>query len=139
MKEGLIRHCPICDAEEATGKRIALIGTQAPVLVKGDRQALFQAIRNLAENAIEHTASDTAVEIAVYSEGIVHVLDKGPGVAERDREHIFQRFWRGDRQRGGAGLGLSIVTRIAEAHGGSIVVENRLMGGAAFILTLIPA
>jgi signal transduction histidine kinase len=120
----------------AQGKKIALIGAQNPVLVKGDRQALFQAIRNLAENAIEHTAPGTTVEIAVYAEGIVHVLDKGPGVPERDRQHIFQRFWRGDRQRGGAGLGLSIVTRIAEAHGGSIVVENRLMGGAVFILTL---
>lgn len=124
----------------AQGKDIALIGAQTPVFVKGDRQALFQAIRNLAENAIDHTAPDTTVEIVVYSEGIVHVLDKGPGIAEGDRQLIFRRFWRGDPQRRrGAGLGLSIVARIVEAHGGSIVVENRVMGGAAFVLSLTPA
>jgi signal transduction histidine kinase len=124
----------------AQSKDIALIGAQMPVLINGDRQALFQAIRNLAENAIDYTAPNTIVEIVVYSEGIVHVLDRGSGIAESDKQLVFRRFWRGDRRRrGGAGLGLSIVARIAEAHGGSIVVENRLMGGAAFVLNLTPA
>lgn len=123
----------------ARGKDIALFGAGTPVSVRGDRHALFQAIRNLAENAIDHTAPGTAVEIEVHADGIVRVLDKGPGIAEDDRQNIFRRFWRGDRRRAGhAGLGLSIVSRIAEAHGGSVTAENRLLGGAAFTLKLTP-
>jgi signal transduction histidine kinase len=65
----------------------------------------------------------------------VHVLDEGPGIADDERELIFQRFWRRDRRRAGsAGLGLSIVQRIAEAHAATVSVENRPMGGANFSL-----
>ena len=61
--------------------------------------------------------------------------DDGPGIPESEREVIFRRFWRRDRRRpGSAGLGLSIVSRIVEAHAGSISVENRAEGGAAFSL-----
>jgi signal transduction histidine kinase len=66
---------------------------------------------------------------------LVHVLDEGPGIADDERELIFQRFWRRDRRRAGsAGLGLSIVQRIAEAHAATVSVENRPMGGANFSL-----
>ena len=58
-------------------------------------------------------------------------------LVDDDRELIFRRFWRQDRRRtGGAGLGLSIVQRIAEAHAGTIGVENRPSGGADFSLRL---
>jgi len=71
----------------------------------------------------------------VTEDGTIRVLDAGPGIAEGEQALIFRRFWRRDRRRSGsAGLGLSIVSRIVEAHSGSIVVENRATGGAAFSL-----
>ncbi len=121
-------------------KEVALGGTPDPVLIKGDRHALFQAVRNLAENALRYTAEQTTVEIAVQSDAVIRVLDHGPGISESDRDLIFHRFWRGDRRRtGNAGLGLSIVSRVVEAHGGSVSVENRPEGGAAFLVTLTAA
>lgn len=118
------------------GKSIALTGETSPVLVKGNAAALFQAIRNLVENAIDHTAPGTTVEVEVDRRGSVCVLDRGPGVPESERELIFRRFWRRDRRRaGGAGLGLSIVSRIVEAHAGGVTVASRKQGGAAFELS----
>ena len=119
----------------AQNKSVALTGAKGPVWIKGNSETLFQAIRNLAENAINHTPRGTVVELEVIEDGTVRVLDAGPGIAENERPLLFRRFWRRDRRRsGGAGLGLSIVARIVEAHSGSIVVENRAGGGAAFSL-----
>ena len=119
------------------GKDIALTGCDGAVWVKGNSAMLFQAIRNLAENAVRYTMQGTTVEVRVEAQGIIRVVDEGPGVPEGDREVIFQRFWRRDRARaGGAGLGLAIVARVAEAHLGSITVANREGGGAIFSLDL---
>jgi len=119
------------------GKDIALTGSQDPVRVAGNAAMLLQAFRNLAENALAHTPEGTTVEIDVADTGIVRVLDEGPGVRENERDMIFQRFWRRDRTRtGGAGLGLAIVRRIVEAHGGVVNVANRLPHGAVFSVAL---
>ena len=97
---------------------------------------LSRAIRNLVENAINHSPSGMSVEIVVEDDGMVHVLDEGPGIKDDERDMIFRRFWRRDRRRaGGAGLGLSIVQRIADAHAAVITVENRPTGGASFSLS----
>jgi signal transduction histidine kinase len=119
----------------AQGKDIALLGATEPVWVKGNPEMLGRAIRNLAENAINHTAPGTAVEFVVEKNGTVSVLDHGPGVAEDERNLIFQRFWRRDRRKAGStGLGLSIVQRIAELHSATITLENRRPNGARFSL-----
>lgn len=116
-------------------KNVALTGATGPVWIRGNPETLFQAMRNLVENAVYHTAPGTTVEIQVTEQGIARVLDEGPGVPESERNLIFRRFWRRDRRRSGsAGLGLSIVSRIVEAHAGSIVVENRATRGASFSL-----
>jgi signal transduction histidine kinase len=121
----------------AQGKSIAVSGTMAPVWIRGNSSALFQAIRNLVENAIAHTAPATTVDIAVGSDGAVVVSDEGPGIPTDERELIFQRYWRGDRRReGSAGLGLAIVSRIVKAHGGSIDVNDAPMHGATFSVNL---
>jgi signal transduction histidine kinase len=120
-------------------KTIALTGAEGPVWVHGHSDALFRAVRNLVENAIRHTPKGVSIEIDVSADGTVRVLDDGPGVPEADRESIFRRFWRRDRARADSrGLGLAIVARVAEAHGGSIGVENRRDGGAIFTLRLRP-
>ena len=124
---------PIAIAQK---KDIALVGADAPVLVKGNAPMLHRAIRNLAENALRHTPEGTSVEINVSGDGIVSVSDEGPGVAPAERELIFRRFWRRDRSREGAGLGLAIVSRIVEAHAGRVEVANRTGGGAMFSIRL---
>ena len=122
------------------GREIALLGASAPVLVKGNAEMIKRAIRNLAENAIRHTPKDTLVEFVVEDSGTVSVQDRGPGISDEERELIFHRFWRRNRnQQGSSGLGLSIVQRIAELHGAAVEVENRPMGGAHFSLHFIPA
>jgi len=124
----------------AQGKEIALTGTEQPVWVRGNAEMLTRAIRNLAENAINHTPPTTTVEFVVENNGTVSVLDEGPGVAEEEQELIFQRFWRRDRRRAGSsGLGLSIVRRIADLHGATISVESRSPRGARFKLWFVRA
>jgi len=123
----------------AQGKDIALSGTSAPVWIRGNREMLGRAIRNLAENAINHTAAGSTVEFVVEDNGAVSVLDRGPGIGEDERELIFRRFWRRDRRKqGSTGLGLSIVQRIAELHSAEITVENREPNGARFTLKFVP-
>lgn len=119
----------------AQNKDVALLGAAEPVWVKGNPEMLSRAIRNLAENAINHTAPGTTVEFVVEENGTVSILDRGPGIAEDERNLIFQRFWRRDRRKAGStGLGLSIVQRIAELHSATITVENRSPAGARFSL-----
>jgi signal transduction histidine kinase len=124
----------------AKGKNIALSGSDASVWVNGNPEMLSRAIRNLVENAINYAPPATTVEIVVEGSGMVRVLDEGPGIKEEERALIFQRFWRRDRRRtGNAGLGLSIVQRIADTHAATISVENRPTGGAHFSLSFVRA
>jgi len=119
----------------AQHKDIALKGAEAPVLIHGNSEMLQRAIFNLAENAIKFTAKETSVDVEVGDDGSVRVRDCGPGVAEEERELIFQRFWRRDRQRSdGAGLGLSIVRGVADDHAATVAVDNLPGGGAEFTL-----
>ena len=123
----------------AQGKDIALSGATGPVWVRGNPDMLGRAIRNLAENAINHTAAGSTVEFVVADDGTVSVLDQGPGIGEDERQLIFRRFWRRDRRKqGSTGLGLSIVQRIAELHSAEITVENREPHGARFTLKFVP-
>jgi len=118
------------------GKSITRAGDKS-AMIHGCTETIGQAITNLVENALAHTAPGTSVDIMV--EGGEHpeirVRDHGPGVPEAERELVFQRFWRQDRRKGsGAGLGLSIVRRAMELHQGRVWVEAATGGGAVFIL-----
>jgi signal transduction histidine kinase len=124
----------------AKGRNIELHGSEAGVWVHGNAEALSRAVRNLVENALQHTPAGTTVIVDCSDGGLVRVSDRGPGVPETDRALIFRRFWRRDRSRtGNAGLGLSIVSRVVEAHRGSVTVGDRPDGGAVFSIDLSPA
>ena len=121
----------------ARGRQLALAGSGRPVPVHGDGEVLFQALRNLVENALSHTPPGTTVDVKIEPLGVVRVMDRGRGVPAEERELVFQRFWRRDRSKsGGAGLGLAIVKRIVETHGGEVSVQGRSGGGAAFVIRL---
>src|SRR5215831_3686070 len=116
-------------------RTIALTGADHPVLVTGNAAAIADALRNLIENALAHTAPGTEVIVDVGPEGAISVQDSGPGIPAEDRPHIFERFWRGKGVRAsGAGLGLAIVMEIVRAHGASITVSDGVPRGARFDL-----
>ncbi len=103
-----------------------------PVTVTGDEQRLHQIVANLLSNARHHTPPGTTVTVAgAAADGWVRIAvrDDGPGLPEGLADTAFERFTRGDSSRtrasGGAGLGLSLVSAIAEAHRGSVQVESR--------------
>ncbi len=122
----------------AQGRRIGFAGTGAPVRVRANAHAVEDAIRNLAENGVLHSPENGEVVVAVTEDGGVTVADHGPGVPSQDREHIFERFWRGkNRTTNGAGLGLAIVREIMKAHGGRVVVSDNIGTGVIFRLAFL--
>lgn len=117
----------------ARKRQVIVTGASAPVLVHGRQDRLAQAVRNLVDNALAHTPDGSTVEVNVTDEPAIHVRDHGPGIRSDELDRIFRRFWRRDRQRiGGAGLGLSIVSKIVACHGATIEVKNAADGGAIF-------
>jgi len=122
----------------ACDRTIALTGAEHPVLITGNAAAIEDALRNLVENALAHTAPGTEVIVDVGG-GTLSVLDNGPGIPAHDRPHIFDRFWRAKGVRtAGAGLGLAIVVEIARVHGASIDVSDRSPHGTRFDLRFRP-
>ena len=106
----------------------------APVFVRGNTHAVVAAVSNLIENALNHSPPGGAVKIRVTPSPSIEVLDCGPGVPPDMREKIFERFWRGESSREGAGLGLAIVRRIMRALRGDVSVSDAPGGGAKFSL-----
>jgi signal transduction histidine kinase len=114
--------------------------------VAGDTRQLTQVVRNLVDNATRHAATQVAVSLRREDDELVLVVDDdGQGVPENEREHVFDRFTRLDEARGraegGAGLGLAVVRRAVEHHGGTVCVtesdvESGGLGGARFIVRL---
>jgi signal transduction histidine kinase len=119
------------------------LGAEDQAMVLGDRDRLKQALLNLGVNALQHTQSEGTVTLSLELQDArvaIAVADTGAGIAPELLPHVFQRFFRADpsrnRNRGGAGLGLSIVKWIAEAHGGEARAESTLGVGSTFTLLL---
>jgi two-component system sensor histidine kinase MprB len=106
-------------------------------VVDGDRDRMERAVWNLLENAGKWSGDGGTVEVSLVR-GELSVRDHGPGLDEEDTPLVFERFYRSAAARAmpGAGLGLSIVREVAEAHGGTVVAENAKGGGARFRLSL---
>src|SRR5438105_10261409 len=99
-------------------------------LVHGVPATIERAVANLLDNAAKWSPPGGEVEVAVR-EGEVTVRDHGPGIAEEDLPHVFDRFYRARSARGlpGSGLGLAIVRQVAQAHGGTVGAERAEGGG----------
>jgi len=111
------------------------VEAQGAVIVVADRDAIAHALRNLLDNAVKANAGEGAVRIMVAADRRVCVHDQGPGVAPERHGEIVRRFSRRSYGDGrGAGLGLSIVSRIMHAHGGRLEIGKAPGGGAAFSL-----
>jgi two-component system, OmpR family, sensor histidine kinase RstB len=110
------------------------------VTVRGDARLLRRLVRNLLENAVRHGAPPVEASVRVVG-GRVHVrvCDRGPGVAEDERERIFAPFYRPSSRAPsdvGSGLGLALVREIARRHGGEVRCEGREGGGTCFVVEL---
>jgi signal transduction histidine kinase len=110
-----------------------------PLPAKGEERAVIQILVNLMGNAIRHSPEGGQVRLVFgRSDGSasVSVLDEGPGIAEADRQRIFERFERADPRDGGTGLGLAISRRLARSMGGDVTLDSAPGEGARFTLTL---
>lgn len=110
--------------------------------VTADKQLLHQVWLNLIANAIKFSerGGSVSIEMNVGREMAVTVRDNGSGIPEAELPHIFDRFYKADkarnRTRSGSGLGLSIVHKIVQVHGGTVEVRSRLGEGTAFTVRL---
>lgn len=111
--------------------------------VNGDSYGLHRVFLNLIENGLRYTPAGETVTVRMKNDAMnvtIEIEDTGPGIARDHLPRLFERFYRVDKSRsrefGGAGLGLSIVQTLIQAHGGSIRVESELGKGTKFIVTL---
>lgn len=110
-----------------------------PVMIAGDLLRLDRVIVNLVENAAIHgpTGGLVTVEIGYDdTDAVIAVSDRGPGVPDRERDRIFERFVRLDGSNAGSGIGLYLVKGLVDAHGGQITVTDAPGGGARFEVRL---
>src|SRR5690242_11584899 len=133
---------------QAAAKQITMAtGTTPDLFIWGNRGQLAAALGNLVENAVNYSPARTRVGIAgrrITAAGgdliEISVTDQGIGISEKDRERIFERFYRVDparsRATGGTGLGLSIVKHVAASHGGEVTVWSAEGQGSTFTLRL---
>jgi signal transduction histidine kinase len=129
----------------AEARKITISVTGRDYQLRGDRETLVELFVILLDNAIKYSPEESAISVATEkTDGFVaiSVTDQGIGIAEKDLEHIFDRFYRADKSRSregkknGYGLGLSIAQSIVEAHNGEIEVESEAGEGSTFTVKL---
>ena len=127
----------------ARGIPLHLSSSLGRLVVACDPAQVVSAITNLLDNAVKYSDAGARVEIEARGEeqwAVIEVRDRGIGIPTKDRERIFERFYRVDRARsratGGTGLGLSIVRHVVDLHGGDVTVESREGEGSTFRIRL---
>lgn len=132
-------------ARDATAQQVTLAVSAAPDLppLDVDPQRMQQVLGNLVSNSLRHTPAGGRIELeAVRVDGHVRisVADSGAGIAPEELQHVFDRFWRGDKARsrhgGGAGLGLAIARQLVQAHGGQIAARSEVGKGTLIAVDL---
>jgi signal transduction histidine kinase/HAMP domain-containing protein len=117
------------------------VDAQAGLSVAANRDLLEQTLRNLGENAAKHTARGS-ISLRARSDGgtvTVEVEDSGPGISPEVQRHVFDRFYRGERDAHGFGLGLAIVRESVRTLGGRIELDSSPGQGTVFRILLTPA
>jgi two-component system OmpR family sensor kinase len=131
------------ELEPVAGDHEISISAQHGAEIDGTRDELHRLVLNLMENALRHTDPGTAVEASVErrnGEVVLAVEDDGPGIPPELEEKVFERFFRGAGDRSGSsGLGLSIVSAVAESHHGTVRLEPPLDGRGARFVVRFPA
>jgi two-component system, OmpR family, sensor histidine kinase SenX3 len=129
------------EAAAARGIRLEVGSVDPNLCVMANRRDLVSAVSNLVDNAIKYSDTGGAVYVEFERRGdsiCLSVRDEGIGIPRRDRERIFERFYRVDRARsrwtGGTGLGLAIVRHVAAYHGGDVSVDSVEGEGSTFML-----
>ena len=125
------------------GVRLTTQNDAPPINLSGDKELITRMILNLLDNAVKYTPAGGEISLALRRQNgnaELTVRDTGIGIAEADRQRIFDRFYRVDKARsrslGGAGLGLSIVRWIVEVHGGDIRIDSAPGHGSTFTVDL---
>ena len=112
-----------------------------PLPIVADQKLLFQVFNNLMANAIKYSPGGAVVRVSAEQDGervIVTIEDKGLGIPEADREHLFERYYRGGNVSGivGSGIGLYLVKTVIDLHSGDISVQSEEHKGSEFIVNL---
>lgn len=135
------------ELHEVLDHAVARVRRRAPTLsffvtadqwyVEGDAAALERALTNLLDNAAKWSPASGTVRVALH-QGVITLDDDGPGIAEADLPHVFERFYRSSESRAmpGSGLGLSIVAQVVERHAGSVDAGPAPSGGTRVTLRL---
>jgi two-component system OmpR family sensor kinase len=142
--DDLVKEVVAAVQRQAPGHRFQIqVEAEAALTVVGDYDRLTQLLRNLLENAAQHTPRGTVVEVRLRQSGAdaqLIVADTGPGIPAVYLPQLWNRYYRVDKVRsrasGGTGLGLPIVKYIAEAHGGRVEVSSAEGAGATFVVEL---
>ena len=141
---GVIKEVIALSQDNARRHKVELVSSgDFAAEVFGDRSQLVSAFSNLVENAVKYSEEDRLVKIigdVRVDDLTVAIVDQGLGIAPKDHERIFERFYRVDRARsrstGGTGLGLSIVRHVVDNHGGKIELKSNEGEGATFTVVL---
>ncbi len=138
-----IQHAVLMLEPQWSAKQIELSLELEKTAFNGDEGLLGQVWINLIHNAIKFTPERGMIGVTLTGDGktvVCRVSDTGAGISEEDRMHIFERFYKADKARdralGGSGLGLSLVKKIVELHGGTVTAQSELGKGSVFTVSL---
>jgi len=137
----ILEEAAAAQAAVAESRRIEIDLGGLPQSVTADPALLRQVFDNLLDNAVKYSPPDSVVSVTGGTEAgfaVVTVADRGIGLPERDRERLFERYYRADNTGGvpGTGVGLHIVRVLVELHGGTVTAANREGGGSVFTVRL---
>jgi len=123
---------------------ISVVSEEELLVVKADARLIIQVLINLLDNALKYTEEGSEITVSIRKLGSlfaeVSVSDNGPGIPDKDKNEIFEKFYRGENKiadnRRSLGLGLYLCKSIVEAHGGKISVKDHVPEGSVFSFTI---